>query len=584
MTYAKGADIAGYTVLFPHTESDYAETYRVRAADGTTCFMKLIDCSRLSPCQVDASGEIVEVAVWRTLAHPNLCRYIADGVLTAGGVRRVWVVSEYVSGETVPERVRRSGRMPVYEIRLVVHAVLSALAALHNASRPVAHGEVSAQNVLLPFTATAREARLIDLGHARYVDQPLAKPDLDMVAPFYLANECFAGMCTPQTDLYAVGALMYYLVYGTLPWAISLSRVSSQQDRADAVIAAREHPLAMPPVELFDYDECMRSVICKALASDPRDRFQSADEFLAALDSGVALSAPPARQTESAAPLCRPRKQGAGFEAVAGMEELKRQMTEEVIEPLHNPEEYRRYGVTIPNGMLLYGPPGCGKTFFAKHFAEEVGFNFMCVTPATLKSRWVNATQENIAAMFKEAAEKAPTVIFIDEINEMLPSRESDVHEMSRSAVNEMLAQMDRTGERGVFVIGATNYPQSIDAAILRAGRLDRKYYVGFPDVAARRALFELYLNNRPRDLGIDYDTLAARTDGYVSADIALIVNDAARAALRQHVPISQALLLAAVSAQRPSVSPRERDRYERIHREMSEGADAPQHPRVGFR
>ena len=132
------------------------------------------------------------------------------------------------------------------------------------------------------------------------------------------------------------------------------------------------------------------------------------------------------------------KKKGEGFAAVAGMDELKRQMREEVIEPLHNPEEYQRYGVTIPYGMLLYGPPGCGKTFFAKHFAEEVGFNFMCITPATLKSRYVNTTQENIAKMFKEAEEKAPTVIFIDEMNELVPNRDSDgVHEMSRSAVNE---------------------------------------------------------------------------------------------------------------------------------------------------
>ena len=99
----------------------------------------------------------------------------------------------------------------------------------------------------------------------------------------------------------------------------------------------------------------------------------------------------------------------------------------------------------------------------------------MFVTPATLKSRYVNASQENIAKMFKEAEENAPTIIFIDEINELVPNRDGDVHEMSKSAVNEMLAQMDRTGEKGIFIIGATNYPHMIDPAILRAGRLDKK-------------------------------------------------------------------------------------------------------------
>ena len=268
------------------------------------------------------------------------------------------------------------------------------------------------------------------------------------------------------------------------------------------------------------------------------------------------------------------------------MEELKQQMREEVIEPLHNPEEYHRYGVTIPNGMLLYGPPGCGKTFFAKHFAEEVGFNFMCITPATLKSRYVNATQENIAKMFKEAVENAPTVIFIDEMNELVPNRDDGkVHEMSRSAVNEMLAQMDRTGEKGVFIIGATNYPNMIDPAILRAGRLDKKYYVGVPDSDARMALFKLYLKKRPYDFGLDYNQLADMTQGYVSADIQLIVNDASRNALRQHSKITMDLLKTAILNTKPSLSINELRKYERI-RSMMNGEDIKKpndRPRIGF-
>lgn len=252
------------------------------------------------------------------------------------------------------------------------------------------------------------------------------------------------------------------------------------------------------------------------------------------------------------------------------MDELKKQLQEEVIEPLHYPGEYHRYGVSIPNGMLLYGPPGCGKTFFAKHFAEEVGFNFMLMTPATLKSRYVNATQENIANMFREAEENAPSIIFIDEINELVPSRESDIHEMSKSAVNEMLAQMDRTGEKGIFVIGATNNPQMIDPAIVRAGRFDKKYYVGVPDSTARRALFELYLKSRPYDFGLDYDELSKLTENYVSADIQLIVNNAARNALKSKSKITMKLLKESISNTKPSLSINQLQRYEQIKLEIS--------------
>lgn len=198
----------------------------------------------------------------------------------------------------------------------------------------------------------------------------------------------------------------------------------------------------------------------------------------------------------------------------------------------------------------------------------------------------VNATQENIAQMFKEAEANAPTVIFIDEMNELVPNRESDlIHEMTASAVNEMLAQMDRTGEKGVFIIGATNYPNMIDPAILRAGRLDKKYYVGVPDAEARMALFKLYLEKRPYDFGLDYQKLAEQTENFVSADIQLIVNDAARSALRNHSKITMDLLEFAISKCHPSLSVNDLQKYERI-RGMMEG-ESNEHPndrpRVGF-
>jgi transitional endoplasmic reticulum ATPase len=275
---------------------------------------------------------------------------------------------------------------------------------------------------------------------------------------------------------------------------------------------------------------------------------------------------------------------GKGFSAIAGMRKLKEQLQVEVIDALHSPEEYSKYGLTIPNGMLLYGPPGCGKTFFAKHFAEEVGFNFMLIKPSTLKSRYVNATQENIAQMFKDAEEKAPTIIFIDEMNELVPSRDRDVHEMSRSAVNEMLAQMDRTGEKGIFIIGATNYPNMIDLAILRAGRLDKKFYIGPPDIEARRLMFELYLKSRPYDFGLDYDKLASLTEGYVSADLEMIVNDASRIALRAKSKITMAILESVIAQTHPSLTSAELQKFSVIKTLMEENDSQSKVHHVGFK
>ena len=592
MHFKKNDKIDSYTVAFPHKQGSYAETYRVKDTNGKTCFLKLINYSKLNRSQIDDDGRVIEVEIAKLLHHHNLCQFVDSGNMMMNGSQYAWFVTEFVSGETLSQRIIRDDEISVYEIKTIAKAVLSALSFLHSQPIPVIHNEVTIQNVFLNLVGELQDLKLIDFGYARFLNQSPAKPNLNELNPFYLAPERFSGVCSVQTDLYSVGAMMYHLLYGELPWFLDVSRKRGQ-DVIDSILAERDKELTLTKEDKYELDDQLLNVIAKSLSYDSEDRFQSADEFIKAIDGEVKIERQSTKrkilsqqQSDNMPASYAIKKKGEGFAAVAGMEELKQQMREEVIEPLHNPEEYHRYGVTIPNGMLLYGPPGCGKTFFAKHFAEEVGFNFMCITPATLKSRYVNATQENIAKMFKEAEENAPTVIFIDEMNELVPNRDDgNVHEMSRSAVNEMLAQMDRTGEKGIFIIGATNYPNMIDPAILRAGRLDKKYYIGVPDIEARMALFRLYLNKRPYDFGLDYHQLADMTQGYVSADIQLIVNDASRNALRQHSKITMELLKVAITNTAPSLSNNELRKYERIRAMMNgeEMKKSDDRPRIGF-
>ena len=593
MHFNKNDKIGLYTVAFPHKQGSYAETYRVKDANGKTRFLKFINYSKLNRNQIDDEGRIIEMEIAKQLHHHNLCQFIDSGTLMMQGCQYAWFVTEFVSGETLSQRIIRDSDISVYEIKTIAKAVLSALAFLHSRPVPIIHNEVTIQNVFLNLVGELGDLKLIDFGYARFLNQKPSKPNLDELNPFYLAPERFSGVCSVQSDLYAVGAMMYHLLYGELPWFVDTSRTNGQ-DLVESILAERDKELELTKKDKYELDDQLLNVIAKALNYDAENRFQSADEFIKAIDGEVKVERQSTKrkilsqqQPNNAPSPTATKKKGEGFAAVAGMEELKQQMREEVIEPLHNLEEYQRYGVTIPNGMLLYGPPGCGKTFFAKHFAEEVGFNFLCITPATLKSRYVNATQENIAKMFKEAEEKAPTVIFIDEMNELVPNRDnSNIHEMSRSAVNEMLAQMDRTGEKGIFIIGATNYPNMIDPAILRAGRLDKKYYFGVPDKEARMDLFKLYLKKRPYDFGLDYPQLADLTEDYVSADIQLIVNEASRNALRQHSRITMDLLKTAISNIRPSLSASELLKYERI-RAMMDGEDDEKpndRPPVGFK
>lgn len=592
MHFKKNDKIGTYTVAFPHKQGAYAETYRVKDTSGKTRFLKLINYSKLNRNQIDDNGRVIEVEIAKQLHHHNLCQYVDSDNMMMNGSQYAWFVTEFVSGETLSQRIIRDDEISVYEIKTIAKAVLSALSFLHSQPIPVIHNEVTIQNVFLNLVGELQDLKLIDFGYARFLNQSPVKPNLDELNPFYLAPERFSGVCSVQTDLYSVGAMMYHLLYGELPWFLDVSSKRGQ-DVIDSILAERDKELTLTKEDKYELDDQLLNVIAKSLSYDSEDRFQSADEFIKAIDGEVKIERQSTKrkilsqqQSDNTPASYAIKKKGEGFAAVAGMEELKQQMREEVIDPLHNPEEYHRYGVTIPNGMLLYGPPGCGKTFFAKHFAEEVGFNFMCITPATLKSRYVNATQENIAKMFKEAEENAPTVIFIDEMNELVPNRDDgNVHEMSRSAVNEMLAQMDRTGEKGIFIIGATNYPNMIDPAILRAGRLDKKYYIGVPDIEARMALFRLYLNKRPYDFGLDYHQLADMTQGYVSADIQLIVNDASRNALRQHSKITMELLKVAITNTAPSLSNNELRKYERIRAMMNgeEMKKSDDRPRIGF-
>lgn len=592
MHFKKNDKIDSYTVAFPHKQGSYAETYRVRDKSGKTRFLKLINNSKLNRNQIDDNGRVIEVEIAKLLHQHNLCQFVDSGNMMMNGSQYAWFVTEFVSGETLSQRIIRDDEISVYEIKTIAKAVLSALSFLHSQPIPVIHNEVTIQNVFLNLVGELQDLKLIDFGYARFLNQSPAKPNLDELNPFYLAPERFSGVCSVQTDLYSVGAMMYHLLYGELPWFVDVSRKRGQ-DLVDSILAERDKELVLTKEDRYELDDQLLNVIAESLSYDSEDRFQSADEFIKAIDGEVKIERQSTKrkilsqqQSDNTPVSSAIKKRGEGFAAVAGMEELKQQMREEVIEPLYNPEEYHRYGVTIPNGMLLYGPPGCGKTFFAKHFAEEVGFNFMCITPATLKSRYVNATQENIAKMFKEAEENAPTVIFIDEMNELVPNRDDgNVHEMSKSAVNEMLAQMDRTGEKGIFIIGATNYPNMIDPAILRAGRLDKKYYIGVPDTKARMALFRLYLNKRPYDFGLDYHQLADMTQGYVSADIQLIVNDASRNALRQHSKITMDLLKAVITNTTPSLSNNELRKYERIRAMMNgeEMKKSNDRPRIGF-
>ena len=591
MLFKRNDKIGDYSVISPIKQGAYAETYRVKDAQGAKLFLKLICTSRLKYWQTDDTGEILEARITEKLNHHNLCHYLDFGIIIIKGQKYNYIVCEFVNSETLAESITRGKEYSIYEIKQIIVAILSALNYLHTLPRPVIHNEITIQNILIDLkTNDLKDVRLIDFGYARYLDMPNCKCGLDDLNTFYLAPERFAGVSCVQSDLYAVGVCLYTLIYNKLPWFCDLGHCSDA-GKIGKISRQRETPLDFPEIGMFELDEQLINTIKKSLSLDVRDRFQTAAEFIAALEgdikvvnSDLTLQMRSRGARNKQATGAQNISKGKGFSAIAGMQELKNLVKTEVIDAINQREVYEQYGVSIPNGMLLYGPPGCGKTFFAKKLAEEVGFNFIIKKPSDLQSRWVNATQENIAAMFKEAEENAPTIIFLDEMNELTPNRDSgNVHQMHLSAVNEFLANMDRLGEKGIFVIGATNYPNLMDPAILRSGRLDKKIYVGPPDFEARKAMFEMLLKKRPYDFGLDYDKLANLTENYVFSDLTLIINDASRKALMAKSKITMEMLEETITNTQSSLKPSDLEKYRKIKAQMEGSNIEEKRPRIGF-
>ena len=552
-TLVKGNIIEGYLVLFPINHGNYAETYRVKGKDGKLYFFKLFKYSKLHHTAFDSENNLLEIELLKLIKHPNIVTYKDSGELIFEGKKFGFLVLDFITGETLAEKNCHQPIDSVYELKQIVSAILDGLNYLHNLPEPIIHNEITPQNIMLDLAGDIPQAIIIDFGFSRSFLQSSKSYNKEGLNLNYVASECFNGIYSPQSDLYSVGAIIYYLIFGIPPWYKDISRFKTERREAeDLIIEERKKPLSFPkvPGRIIDFEESLFKVMKKALQQDPEDRFQSAIEFNQALNGEIEIEdVDTVKKVKSdgnyGTKLKTQKAKGAGFDAIAGLNDLKQEMKRSVIDILQNPAKAEKYGAKLPNGMILYGPPGCGKTFFAKHFAEEVGFNYMFATPSTLKSRYINATQENIAKMFKEAEKNAPTIIFIDEINELLPNREGDSHEMAKSAVNEMLAQMDRTGEKGIFIIGATNYPDSIDPAMLRSGRMEKKFYLPPPDLELRKALFEKSLNQRKKvlDFGIDYHRLSCLTENYVSSDIEAIVNEAASLAMANDSRITMSLL-----------------------------------------
>ena len=255
---------------------------------------------------------------------------------------------------------------------------------------------------------------------------------------------------------------------------------------------------------------------------------------------------------------------GRDFADVGGMGALKNRLEDTVLDPLENADAYAEYGIDVLSGLLLYGPPGCGKTHLAGALAGELGHSFVEISPADVTSKWMGEPARNVAEVFEVARANAPCVLFIDEIDGIAGSRRGSMNTSEQQLVNQLLTELEGAAADDIVVVAATNFVQDIDAALRRSGRFDERVEVPSPDAEARRQILEIHLQGRPVTGDIDWDAVVDPTAGYAASDLELVAEDAARHALRDGSEITQAHLETAVCETHSSIADwDDRERYQ---------------------
>ena len=613
--FGRGDRIGEYTVRYKYLWQDYYESYIAADGDGVPRFLKLIRTQDLEPAQYDHEGRVIESLTAPAFRHRNTCRFISSFPLEKDGHRLLCLVMEYAGLRRLCDFTKKGKPMTVRELVQTMEALLSALDSLEQ-GRGIIHNAVTPGNIMLDHSGKFSRIRLTGLRLARFADlgpDPLSwqRQYLYSVAP-----ERLEGGGSFSSDVFSAGVLMYQLIFGTEPWHETDIGDRPLSEQVSIVTALRRKPLPIPERRLIDADDAMLSVMAKALEPDCSRRFGTAGEFLSALREAIPAGSDPHDEpdgpdapaqvtheeigallfcealskktdlpaagpeqkpsetgTKSAAEGSRPaaaKKKGGGFADVAGMEDIKALMRKKIIDVLKDPELAEKYRIQIPNGMLLYGPPGCGKSFIAEKFSD-------------LASTYIHGSQEKIGQLFDEARKNAPMILNFDEFDALVPDRGRTGSAYMSGEVNEFLSQMNNCGKDRVFVIASSNRPDLIDPAVRRKGRLDQLIYIPVPDAAAREGMFRVQMKGRPQEEGIDFGRLASLTENYVSADIAWIVNDAAEKAFEERAGITEKMLEDAIKRTRPSVGPDDIRYYESLREKIEKSAKESAHTPIGF-
>ena len=573
-TFKKGEKIGKYVINSFIKKGIVAESYTVLGPDDMMYFMKVFDLRSIPHEQLFEGKEVYEIQLCKELnsdENQNVVRYVDNGEVKKGNAVYHYLVTEFYRGMLLFDAVRQGGRFDLEDAVQITLCVLSGLSFIH--SRALIHNDIRPSNIMLQELDDGMlMPTIIDLGHISYMVKGRPTFADEDLMPYFRAPETFRAVYTVKSDIFSTGALLYFLLFGKSPWEeIDLRTFEGDKQKiAEALKKARKQDLVLETdeVKLPDY---MKAILLKALAKKADDRFASAAEFAQALFEQVMPELAKRMEEEEAKPQDEAQVQdnsgpvitfkkgsGSGFDNVTGRDELKEQLRKEVLFALQNPEKAKLYKLPAINGVLLYGPPGCGKSLVLESFAEELGFNYSIIRGPEMGHIYQEGVLDNLQRVFDAAEIKAPFVICIDELEFVAPNPNAEGEENVTPQISALYGMMNGCSKKGILVVATTNRPDLIDQSIMRIGCFDRVFFVPQPDFEARKDIFIDHLKDRPCE-ELDYDELARMSDDFNAGDITEAVNEAAMTAAYNDVPISQKILVDVLKYKNPTYSTKTR-------------------------
>lgn len=598
----------------------YREVYLAENDEGTKLQLIVYDINEIPHCY--GKERLPEYDLLMELASDAFPKFVKRGIGFANEKMLHWVITQYVGDTTLTDYIKQKSRHNKKEMLKQFYNLLVAVKEISWRLNGGSHNNISTCNVVVGTDERGCETwYLTALNCAAESSRGGAHFDTLLPSKSCKAPETLIGHYNEKSDIFSLGILLAYILQKEHPWA-AFGAEDAHISPSKFVRYMRENA---PNLRIA---EPLRSIVEKAISTKIAGRYRCIEDFAADIAKYIGyeqlygfeyFKQPRDKRntflqeqscekvTDENEEICETeqqsphqpkskvrieRVQGNGFKDVAGMGLLKSKLTRNFVDIVQNRELAKAFNITPPNGILLWGPPGTGKTFISRKLAEESGMLFSLVKPSDLGNIYIHGSQSMIADLFTRSEKLAAknhcgVLLVFDEFDSLVPKRTGNSDENRADEVAEFLTRLNDCAEKNVFVVATTNRIDAIDSAITRKGRMDEVIYVGLPDEEARRELFEIELRKRPHEK-IDTRRIVELTNGYSSSDISFIVKECARCSFDESmktnhlVKISQALLEKTIAATRPSVSADELKEFER-KKESLDKVGKKERTRVGF-